>query len=177
MAWTTPLTAVSNTALTAAQWNASVRDNLLSTAPAKATTEGRLFIAAGPNSIVEREFLGAIVETSQTTTATTYSGLTTPGPSVTLTTSGGAFIAINSDCQNSLANTASHASFELSGATTSAAIDQRSIRVETVANGAVSACRTTLNAVTPGSNTVNMMYRVSGGTGTFQRRRLQVLGL
>lgn len=177
MAWTTPLTAVANTALTAAQWNSSVRDNLLETAAAKATAEGRLFVAAGPNSIVEREFLGAIVETSQTTTATTYSSLTTPGPSVTLTTSGGVFIAINADCQNSLANTASHASFELSGATVSAAIDQRSIRVETVANGAVSACRTTLNAVTPGSNTVNMMYRVSGGTGTFQRRRLQALGL
>jgi hypothetical protein len=29
MAWTTPLTAVANVALTAAQWNASVRDNLL----------------------------------------------------------------------------------------------------------------------------------------------------
>jgi hypothetical protein len=28
MAWTTPLTAVANVALTAAQWNASVRDNL-----------------------------------------------------------------------------------------------------------------------------------------------------
>lgn len=177
MAWTTPLTAVANTALTAAQWNLSVRDNLLATAAAKATTAGRMFVVAGANSIVEREFSGAIVETSQTTTATSYSALTTPGPSVTLTTGAGAFIAINADCQNNTANTASHASFELSGATVSAAIDQRSIRVETVANGAVAACRTTLNALTPGSNTVNMMYRVSAGTGTFQRRRLQVLGL
>lgn len=29
MAWSTPLTATASTALTAAQWNASVRDNLL----------------------------------------------------------------------------------------------------------------------------------------------------
>ena len=54
MAWTTPLTAVSNTALTAAQWNASVRDNLLMTAPALATTTGRHFVSTGANTIAER---------------------------------------------------------------------------------------------------------------------------
>jgi len=38
MAWFTPLAGVSTATLTAAQWNASVRDNLLETAPAKATS-------------------------------------------------------------------------------------------------------------------------------------------
>lgn len=177
MAWNTPLTAVANTALTAAQWNASVRDNLLETAAAKATTEGRIFVASGANAIVERAILGGIVETSQTTTSTSYTNLATAGPAVAVTTSGSAFIFINADVQNTLANTSSHASFEITGATTSAAIDQRSIRGESVANGAVSACRSTLNAVTPGGNTFNMQYRVSAGTGTFQRRRMQVIAL
>ena len=34
MAWTAPMTAVSGSVLTAAQWNTNVRDNLLETAPA-----------------------------------------------------------------------------------------------------------------------------------------------
>lgn len=177
MAWTTPLTAVSNTALTAAQWNASVRDNLLETAAAKSTTAGRIFVSNGPNTVVERAILDGVVETSQTTTSTTYVGLTTPGPSVSLTTGALAFVFINADCANSTANIGAYASFEVSGATTSAAIDGRAVKTESVANGAVSACRSTLFGPTPGTNVFNMMYRVLANTGTFQRRRIQVIAL
>lgn len=177
MAWTTPLTAVANTALTAAQWNASVRDNLLETAAAKSTTAGRIFVSNGPNVVVERAILDGVVETAQTTTSTTYVGLTTPGPSVSLTTGALAFVFINSDCANNTANVGAYASFEVSGATTSAAIDGRAVKTESVANGAVSACRSTLFGPTPGTNVFNMMYRVLSNTGTFQRRRIQVIAL
>jgi hypothetical protein len=51
MAWTAPGTAVGNTLLTAAFWNTHVRDNLLETAPAKATAAGQLFQATAPNAI------------------------------------------------------------------------------------------------------------------------------
>lgn len=53
MAWSTPITAVSGTILTAAQWNTHVRDNLLETMPAKATTADRMFVTTGPNSIAQ----------------------------------------------------------------------------------------------------------------------------
>ncbi len=177
MTWTTPLTAVANTALTAAQWNLSVRDNFLETAAAKATTAGRIFVSNGVNVLVERAILDGVVETAQTTTSTSYVGLTTPGPSVTLTTGALSFVFINADCANNTANVGAYASFEVSGATSSAAIDGRAVKTESVANGAVSACRSTLFGPTPGSNTFNMMYRVLSNTGTFQRRRIQVIGL
>lgn len=51
MAWTAPGTAVGNTLLTAAFWNTHVRDNMLETAPAKATQAGQIFHATGPNVI------------------------------------------------------------------------------------------------------------------------------
>ena len=69
MVWSTPLTAVANTPLTAAQWNASVRDNFNETAPAKATVGGRIFASTGPNTIAEREVLADVVETAETTTS------------------------------------------------------------------------------------------------------------
>ena len=54
MAWTAPMTAVANAVFTAAQFNTHVRDNLLETAPAKATTTGGYFVATGTNTIVQR---------------------------------------------------------------------------------------------------------------------------
>jgi len=51
VAWSTPLTAVSGTVLTAAQWNASVRDNLLETSAAAVTTAGDMTRADGANSM------------------------------------------------------------------------------------------------------------------------------
>lgn len=51
MAWSTPFTAVDGNAFTAAQFNASVRDNLLETAPAKVTTGGALMASVGAHEI------------------------------------------------------------------------------------------------------------------------------
>lgn len=47
------MTFVSNAVLTAAQLNTHLRDNLLETAPAKATAPGRFIVSTGLNSISE----------------------------------------------------------------------------------------------------------------------------
>src|SRR5690606_12967068 len=44
MAWSAPMTAVSGSVFTAAQFNQFVRDNLNETAPARATTAGAHFV-------------------------------------------------------------------------------------------------------------------------------------
>jgi hypothetical protein len=177
MAWTVPLTATANTTLTAAQWNASVRDNLNETAPAKATQAGTLFVGNGANSIVEREVLDNIVETSETTTNTSYVSLATNGPIVTITTGVKALVFINCSMSNSTANVGTWASWECSGATTIAAIDSRALYLQSAAGNDMRAGVCSLNTTTPGVNVFRMMYRVTSNTGTFLRRRLQVIAL
>lgn len=54
MAWSAPITAVTNATLSAAQWNASVRDNLNETAPAKATVANRVIVTNGANTVREQ---------------------------------------------------------------------------------------------------------------------------
>lgn len=177
MAWTAPLTAVANSALTAAQWNSSVRDNLNETAVAKATTAGSLFVSTGVNAIAERFLSGDIVETSETTTSTSYVSLATNGPVITTTTGTQAMIWINCSMSNSTANIGTWASWECTGATTITAIDQRALYLQSAAGNDTRAGCSTLNTVTPGSNVFRMMYRVTANTGTFLRRRMQVLAL
>lgn len=177
MAWTTPVTAVTNATLSAAQWNASVRDNLNETAPAKATVGGRLIVTDGLNAIVERQFLGDLVETSQTTTSTTYTNLTTAGPLVEVTASTQVMTWHNAAQANSTTGAECWSSIEFYGATTSAAIDARAMLTQATANYEIRAGVCTLNAVSSGLTTVRMQYRVSAGTGTFRRRRMTVLAL
>jgi hypothetical protein len=175
MAWSTPLTAVAGTALTAAQWNASVRDNLLETPAAKATTAGTLFVGAGPNSIAERFLLQHTVDTAETTTSTAYTSLGTNGPTVTLTCGGKALVWIIAELYSSATGT-TVASFEITGATTTAAADSRSILND---NGpaAIRSSSCSLMTTNPGSNTFRMLYRTTSGTGTYLFRHLVVMAL
>lgn len=179
MAWITPLTAISTAALTSAQWNASVRDNLLETAPAKATAAGRIFVSTGANAIAERAISSAAVSTSEGTPSTIYAVLTTPGPAVTVTTGAAALVLISSVCSNSTSANNAYASYAVSSATTIAASDDRSTWLYSAA--AAAAARIGIShletALTPGSNIFTMQYRVSGGTGTFANRRIIVVGL
>lgn len=178
MAWSTPLTATASTVLTAAQWNASVRDNLLETAPAKATTAGYHFVANGTNTIVERGILGATVDTVESTSSTTYTNLATTGPSVTLTTGTKALVWIASRNLNTTGGTPALASFEISGATTQAASDNRACYVDLAASEIVrTSAQTLMTGLTAGSNTFRMMYRAGGGTGGFAYRHIVVMGL
>lgn len=175
MAWTAPMTAVSNSVFTAAQFNQFVRDNLNETAPAKATTAGSHFAGTGLNSIAERISTAAIVATSQTTTSTSYTDLATVGPAVTVTTGPLAWVHL----YNSNVNTTSVSSlmsFEVSGASSIPAADNTSIGIAGTA-GSREGAGFLLTTLTPGSNTFTCKYRVGSGTGTYADRRIAVLPL
>lgn len=173
------MTAVSNTVFTAAQFNTHVRDNLNETAPAKATTAGTMFIASGTNSIAERVPSTAAVTTSETTGGTGYGALATPGPAVTVTTGTKAIVMVTSLVQNSTIGQNSYASYAVSGASAISATDDRSVLITAAAaNQTLRASAVYMEtALTAGSNTFTMQYRVTGGTGSFQNRRITVIPL
>jgi hypothetical protein len=185
MAYSTPLTAVSNATLTAAQWNASVRDNILETVPAKATAAGRLFVSTGANAIAERVPTAARVETGQTTGSGTYTDLATVGPAVTVVTGTRAIVIVTVSGTNSVVGSGARADFDVSGATTRAATDDTALLIEAgIANQAHRASAVTflgsggLSALTAGSNTFTVKYHVqTGGTGTFNDREILVIPL
>lgn len=179
MAWTAPMTAIANSVFTAAQFNTFVRDNLNETAPAKATTSGRYFVATGVNSIAERASSRATVGAGETTTSATYTSLATPGPSVTVTSGSRALVMVNSFCNNDTAGTSCSFSYSISGATTQAADDaDRGVYVRegntTGVTGGRLGTTSIQSALTPGSNTFTMEYKTSGGTATFSARTIVV---
>lgn len=176
MAWTTPLTAVANATLTAAQWNASLRDNLNETAVAKATVAGRHFVSTGLNSIAEREIKHEVLETSENTTSTTFTNLTTVGPDITLVTGPLALVWVGCTISNSAA-AGGAMGFAISGATTSAAQDGASYGYEGAASDSGRGMWIDLVELTAGTNDFQAKYRVASGTGTFGNRRIGAMGL
>lgn len=178
MAWTAPMTAVANATFTAAQFNTHVRDNLNETAPAKATTEGSLFVATGANSIGERIPGAGFVTTAETTTSSTFTDLTTSGPSVTRTTSGGALIIVGGLLSNDTGGAAAEMTFEVSGASAISAGNSRALRIDS--SNADDRMRASIvdfrDSLTAGSNVFTAKYRADGGgTATFQHRRLDII--
>ena len=176
MVWTAPMTAVSGSVYTAAQFNTFVRDNLNETAPAKATTPGAYFVTTSLNEITERVGARETLATSETTTSTSFTDLATIGPDVTVTTGSLALVIFGAEQSNS-GTGSTRTSVDVSGASTIAAADIRSL---TLSGGTAGETIQASHAVfyddlTPGSNTFTMKYRVSSGTGTFSRRRLIVL--
>lgn len=177
MAWVTPLTAVSNAALTAAQWNASVRDNLAETAAAKASTAGGLFVTTSLNTIAERIPKTHFVGNNETTTSTSYTTLTTAGPSVTVTSGARALVMMSAAI---FVNTAGGQGFMVSvvsGATTIAADDDKSLRIQSdIINSILQVSYVYYEeGLTPGSNVFTCQYKSgSAVTSTFDNRRLTV---
>jgi hypothetical protein len=181
MAWTAPLTAVANAALTAAQWNASVRDNLLITTPALATTGGQHFVATGPNAVASRTSSAAALATSDTTASSTFGALSaTSGPAVTVTSGPTALVLFGCRANNSSATQAARAGVAVSGASTYAAdinyaLNNASGTIMNLSFGFIWSAAN-LGALTSGSNTFTMQYRTDGtGTGTFSSRTLSVV--
>jgi len=177
MAWTAPRTYVTSEIITASILNTDLRDNLLETAPAVATAGGRLIVTTGANAVIERLPTSSTVNTSESTSSTSYTDLATSGPAVTTTTSDRALIVITSRCSNNTTSQNSHASYAVSGATTISANDNFSLAfTSSAANEIVQASfawiDTNLNA---GSNTFTMKYRAGANTATFSRRTLSVI--
>lgn len=180
MAWTAPMTAVYNTVLTAAQWNAHVRDNSLLTMPALATTAGRWFISRNDSTKLQEQTIStAAVATSETTGSTSYTALTTPGPAITATTRTKALVFFGCYLEDSLADTAVFMSIAVSGATTIAANDEWCVTLDgaAAANGNRYGMAKLFDNLTAGSNTFTAQYKVSAGTGTFSNRDLVVVAM
>jgi hypothetical protein len=175
MAWTAPMTFADGNALTAAQLNAQLRDNLNETMVAKAQTAGAMFFGDDVNSLVERVPVIARVEAFENTTSTTYTDLTNFGPSVTLDTGTNALVFIAAEVGNNTANAQTSCSYEVSGATTIAAdaswgITTDGLQAATSSNY-LGMCITSMrDDLTPGSNTFTMKYRCASGTGSFIHR-------
>lgn len=177
MAWTSPMTATSGAVLTAAQWNANVRDNLNETAVAKATTAGGLFVATGANALAERFMGGNTVLTSQSTTSTSYTDLATAGPSATVTTGTTATVLWFVKMDNTTNGSVSKCSVAVSGATTTAASDNYAAWCEHDSSNLDSLTFMGMNrftALTAGSNTFTMKYAVGANTGNFSNRQILV---
>lgn len=180
MSWSTPLTAVSNATLTAAQWNASVRDNLLETAPAKATAAGRIFVTTAANAIAERVPSSATIATTETTASTTYVDLVSVGPTVTVTTGTSALIAITCGLSQNTVGGYCNASVLVSGASSIAAgTFVLNFRSGAANQQLVATNFNLMTGLTAGSNTFKMQYNAGagGGTATFFNRHLVVIPL
>jgi len=182
MAYSVPLTAVSGTGLTAAQWNASVRDNILATAPAKATSEGGLIVTTGPNAVIQRTPKVDSVAAAENTTLTSFGDLPsgTVGPSVTVTHGTSALVLLHSRITANTVNVNTRAGFEISGSHTRGGSNDLALAFEPSVVGQDMNAGTgfLITGLTPGSSTFKMVYKVdSAATGTFSSRRLTVVPL
>lgn len=178
MAWTTPMTFVSNTVLTAAQLNTNLRDNLMETEAAKAAIPGGLFISTGVNAIEERAGGSANVSTSETTTSTSYTDLTTTGPTLTVNTATRAFVFLTVAMQVDTDNVSANMTLDISGATQIAASDTGSVGIDGLTNGKTARmgiCNFYDN-LTPGVNVFTCKYKsASGNVATFSDRNLTII--
>lgn len=179
MAWTAPMTFVSATALTAAQLNLHLRDNLLETMPGKATTENAFFVvgATGPVSLSERLIKTASTLGVESTASVTYVDLTTPGPAVTCASGTRAMTFISARMYNDTVNAQCCMTYAVSGATTLAAADTSAVIVDGLAAANRWHCGVPdfLVSLTAGNNTFTAKYRAGGaGTAFFMWRRIVV---
>lgn len=173
------MTAVTGNVFTAAQFNQHVRDNLNTTAPAVATTAGRIIVATAANAVAERSPEVAYDGTNDSTATTTYTDLSVVGPAVTVTTGTSALYMVGCQTANNTGGLASRVGVAFSGATTTAASDTNSLGTESgnandAFQGVWMTITTSLNA---GSNTFTLKYRTSagGGVSSFDHRLIAVV--
>lgn len=176
------MTFVDGHVLTAAQLNVHLRDNMMETEVAKATTNGgSYFVAEAQHRIVERKLKTARVSTAETTTSTEYGNLATIGPEVEVETGTRCLLLAGCRIENDIALAQSRMTFEVSGATTQPASNSL-IALDGVS--AASAFRIGnyeyLNNLTPGTNKFTLKYAIGTGggtTSTFSDRFIAVLPL
>lgn len=176
MPWQTPPTWTVGQMVTSSQMNI-LSANLNETAVAKATTSGGYPVSTGVNSLAERVIGFDSVATGVTHTNQNFSDLLNSiGPTVTVTSGPRAIGMHSSYLDNSNVNSTSLTALEISGATTYAATDNLALSMtSSTVNAHLRASYVCVYEMMPGSNTFRMKYRVSGGTGQFNLRRLTVL--
>lgn len=180
MAWTTVPQAVANTPATSS-WANALLANLNETAAAKATVAGSIFVGTGLHTLAERIPAETLETAFESTSSTTYTNLTTTGPTVVATTGTKVLVGVTSDLHNSAVHGITYMSFAVSGATTRAADDDYCVAARTEVTGGNITARCSafrlLTGLTSGSNTFQGKYRVSAGTGNFNERSLLVIPL
>ena len=171
MAWTAPRTYVTAEVITASILNTDLRDNLLETAPAKA---GAGFVVATSTNLINvRDPQYLRINTSETTTSTSFTDLATAGPAVTTTTGVEVIIMWGAFAANST-TAESQMSIAVSGASTIAATTNYMFIVDGTER--VGAMYSINLAVTAGSNTFTAKYKVgSASTGTWSNRFISVV--
>jgi hypothetical protein len=203
MAWTAPAAATTGQTVTAAFWNAQIRDNFLETSAATVTTAGDIPFADAANSMGSRVGIGAAnthlvsdgsapvwraiatdVDTGSGTEGTTsYLSLQGAGGwgfaseiEVTVTTSTLALVLFKAQLSNDTAGAITFMSYSVSGATTTAPSGARAIHFESsAANDQALFGGFDLATVTAGSNTFTLEGRVSSGTGTISNPEIAVI--
>jgi hypothetical protein len=177
------MTAVVGAVLTAAQWNANVRDNFLETVPAKTTGAGQYPVGTAANSIAMRSVSSSTIATQEsTTTLTSYGDLATVGPVVTVTTGTSALVYVTAMVADTNLGRADFADFDISGASTRSAQDATSARFEQDTNEFQRYTAVThVTGLNAGSNVFTMKYKIaSAGTtsaANFRDRHLIVYPL
>jgi hypothetical protein len=133
------------------------------------------------NAVVDfiNNIQAAKVDTAQTTASATYVDLATVGPSVTCVTGTTALCMVSSLFNHSVINNTGMISVAVSGATTLAAADARSVFEfePNVGNSSTLSGLILLTGLTAGSNTFTAKYRTTAATATFTYRTLAVIPL
>lgn len=121
--------------------------------------------------------VNSVIATADTSTSTSYAPVANAGPicAVRIGRSGCALVSVGCQIKNSTA-AFSFMGFAISGASTAVANDINAFGVVN-SNESIGSTTVLVTGLTPGLNIFTAQYRVSGGNGSFQSRRLTVIPL
>lgn len=140
--------------------------------------KGRITAASSNTGSSIGNIAGATVNTYETTTSTSYTDLTTAGPSVTITTGTEVYMTISATSARNVSGSGNNGwiAVQVSGATTIAAMDDNSVTASGTGwgYGVPMSRRFKLTGLTPGSNTFTIKYRVNGSEFGFGSRDIIV---
>jgi hypothetical protein len=124
---------------------------------------------------------GAVVNTLESTSSTSYTALATAGPAVTLVTGTKALVTITAtiDSASTAGNTQVYAAFAVSGATTIASNDDQALDHRIGGSFATLSGTYLVSGLTAGTNTFTMQYKTGNASdaGRYQRRNIVVVGV
>jgi hypothetical protein len=190
MTWTTPRTAVSGETITAAIFNAEIRDNFLETEVGRAFFEGNFMVAKAANSVRARScFRDSQLQIGRTS-STTYEDLDSNadrsenfGPAVSLTCNGTAVVWFSARASNNAADSLcaySVAVEDSTGTELVAASDAWCGMTDGIAannDNKYGVCHRFTGLGSDLQRTFVMKYRVGSGTADFSNREMFVMAL
>lgn len=178
MAWTAPITWTPGSALTAAQLNVHLRDNMLETEAGLASQPGGYFVGNSVNNIDETTAEHDEITTSETRAVATYADLATVGPTCTVTLRAQALVIWSAQISGNGVGVFPCVSVDMSGANTATANDSYAmISKSSIANSPHQHMHHLwYTGLAAGSTTFKLKYQcLNPGTATFAFRRLVVL--